>query len=154
MFLKKHPGFYLLLIVSMLTGLLLFAYAGNSIAATAPAGTIYNARDTTITDTILNSCSRSKEVEKIIDDAIAMGAPIYNAGAPLACYRIYEGAAYKILYEYGKTCREVEKVLKAAVDKSHGDYSDIEKAWIMRAAFDKILGVPTQTKASTPDRVG
>jgi len=92
----------------------------------------------------LPGCSKNEEIEKIINDAISLGAPIYNEGLHLACYRIYEWAGYKILYEYGKTCKDVEKILKTAIDKSHGDYSDTEKAWLMRAAFDKILGVPTR----------
>jgi len=97
-----------------------------------------------IADTLPGNCSKNEEIEKIINDAISLGAPIYNEGLHLACYRIYEWAGYKILYEYGKTCKEVEKILKPAIDKSHGDYSDTEKAWLMRAAFDKILGVPTR----------
>ena len=97
-------------------------------------------------DSLPISCSKSDEIEKIIDDAISLGAPIYNEGLHMACYRIYEWAAYKIIYVYGTTCKNVETVLKTAIEKSHGDYSDTEKAWIMRASFDKILGVPTQTK--------
>ncbi|OQP41815.1 hypothetical protein A4D02_14140 [Niastella koreensis] len=97
-----------------------------------------------IVDTLPGNCSKNEEIEKIINDAISLGAPIYNEGLHIACYRIYEWAGYKILYEYGKTCKEVEKILKSAIEKSHGDYSDIEKAWLMRAAFDKILGVPTR----------
>lgn len=85
------------------------------------------------------------EIEKIITEAISLGAPIYNEGLHMACYRIYEWAGYKILYEYGKRCGEIEKTLKTAIDKSHGDYSDTEKAWIMRQAFDKVLGQPTKT---------
>ena len=96
-------------------------------------------------DTVIKNCAKSEQVEKIITDAIAIGAPVYNSGYHLECYRIYEWAGYKILYEYGKVCKDVEKILKTAIDKSHGDYSDLEKAWIMRAAFDKIMGVPTQT---------
>lgn len=92
-----------------------------------------------------DTCLNSEQVEKIIADAISIGAPLYNSGYKLFCYRIYEWAGYKILYEYGTSCKDVEKILKAAIEKSHGDYSDLEKAWIMRAAFDKILGVPTES---------
>ncbi len=99
-----------------------------------------------ITDSLPVTCSNSIEIEKIIDDAISLGAPIYNEGLHMACYRIYEWAAYKIIYVYGTSCKNIEAILKTAVEKSHGDYSDTEKAWMMRAAFDKILGVPTQTK--------
>ena len=97
-----------------------------------------------------NGCSDSTAIAKIIGDAIELGAPIYNAGFHIGCYRVYEWAAYKIVSVYGNNCKEVEKILKVAIDKSHGDYSDIEKAWLMRAAFDKILGEPTTT--GNPDK--
>ncbi len=66
----------------------------------------------------------------------------------MACYRIYGMGFLQIIYEYDKTCSEAGTILKAAISKSHGDFSDTEKAWIMRAAFDKILGVPTKTGAA------
>ncbi len=100
---------------------------------------------TSATDSLPVSCSKSDEIEKIITEAISLGAPIYNEGLHLACYRIYEWAAYKIIYVYGTTCKNVERILKKAVENSHGDFSDTEKAWLMRVAFDKILGVPTKT---------
>lgn len=99
----------------------------------------------TATDSLPVNCSKSNEIEKIITEAISLGAPIYNEGLHLACYRIYEWAAYKIIYVYGTTCKNVESILKTAIENSHGDYSDTEKAWLMRAAFDKILGIPTKT---------
>jgi hypothetical protein len=104
-------------------------------------------------DSIPGNCPKNDEVGKIITEAISLGAPIYNEGLHMACYRIYEWAAYKILYEYGKQCPEIEKTLKTAIDKSHGDYSDTEKAWIMRMAFDKILGQPTQTQEQQKDPI-
>jgi hypothetical protein len=91
------------------------------------------------------TCGKSEEIGRIINEAISLGAPIYNEGMHMACYRIYEWAGYKILYVYGKDCPEVEKLLRTTIEKSHGDLSDVEKAWLMRMAFDKILGVPTQT---------
>ena len=111
-----------------------------------------------VSDTAGPNCSKSALVEKIINDAISIGAPVYNSGYHLACYRIYEWAGYKILYEYGDSCAGVKKIIKAGIDKSHGDFSDLEKAWIMRAAFDKVMGVPTQTadpaKKTETDRKG
>jgi len=107
---------------------------------------IYNIQQiTTLKDTLTKTCPPGKEIEKIISEAISIGAPVYNNGSPAACYRVYEWAGYKILYEYSVKCPQIKKVLKEAIDKSHGDYSDDEKAWIMRRAFDQILGEPTQT---------
>ena len=91
-------------------------------------------------------CSKMELVVIIINDAISVGAPAYNDGNRAACYKIYEGAAYKILHKYGKKCTETSDILETALEKISGDYSVSEKAWIMRMAFDKILGVPTQTK--------
>jgi hypothetical protein len=107
--------------------------------------------DEVSSDTIPGNCPGSNEIEKIINEAISLGAPVYNAGMHIACYRIYEWAAYKIRYVYGKECTEIDKTLSTAIDKSHGDYSDTEKAWIMRMAFDKILGQPTQTAEPQKD---
>ena len=55
-----------------------------------------------------------------------------------------------VISVYSNSCKDVEKILKIAVYKFHRDYSDIEKAWLMRAAFDKILGEPTTTE--NPDK--
>jgi hypothetical protein len=122
-----------------------FVYGNETIIAGNPVN------NRMIADTLPYNCSKTAEIEKIIDDAISLGAPIYNEGLHMACYRIYEWAAYKILYEYSTPCKEVEKILKFAIEKSHGDYSDTEKAWLMRTAFDKILGVPTRTGESKKD---
>ncbi len=102
-------------------------------------------------DSLKDNCADSNAIKKIIADAIELGAPVYNAGYHIGCYRIYEWAAYKILYVYGSNCKETERILKAAIDKSHGDYSDTEKAWLMRAAFDKVLGEPTVTTPQDKD---
>ena len=104
---------------------------------------------------VLAGCADSTAIAKIIGDAIELGAPIYNAGFHIGCYRVYEWAAYKIVSVYGSNCKDVEKILKSAIEKSHGDYSDIEKAWLMRAAFDKILGEPTtpgKPEKESPER--
>ncbi len=90
-------------------------------------------------------CKKIEAVEQIISEAISVGAPTYNQGNHIGCYRVYEGAAYKILYKYGSKCKDVKNTLEDALEKSYGDYSASEKAWIMRMAFDKILGVPTRT---------
>ncbi|MDB5257606.1 MAG: HtrA protease/chaperone protein [Chitinophagaceae bacterium] len=89
------------------------------------------------------NCKKIDAVEQIISDAISIGAPTYNQGNHIGCYRIYEGAAYKILYKYGSKCKDIKNTLEVALEKSYGDYNASEKAWIMRMAFDKILGVPT-----------
>lgn len=94
---------------------------------------------------LIKKCKNIDAIYTVIAEAIEVGAPTYNSGNPMGCYRIYEGAAYKILYKYGSKCSEVTNILEAALEKSSGDYSPSDKAWIMRMAFDSILGVPTTT---------
>jgi hypothetical protein len=132
---------------------LVFFFCQPAARATSVACAGDVARAAAATDSLPMTCGKSAEIERIISEAISLGAPIYNEGMHMACYRIYEWAGYKILYEYGKECPEVEKVLKSAIEKSHGDLSDTEKAWLMRMAFDKIMGVPTKTKESEKDDV-
>jgi hypothetical protein len=91
-------------------------------------------------------CEKIEAIYVIISQAIETGAPTYNAGNHLGCYMIYEGAAYKILHKYGTRCVDVSNVLEGALEKSYGNYSSTDKAWIMRMAFDQILGEETKTK--------
>jgi hypothetical protein len=111
----------------------------------ATAGKVFLCPVPTSQDSIPFKCSKNEELEKIIIDAIDIGAPVYNAGNYIGCYRIYDATAYKILYLYEDKCSEIAKILKTCIEKCHGDYSDTEKAWIMRGGFDKILGEPTVT---------
>ena len=92
------------------------------------------------------NCDKIDAVYILIGQAIEVGAPTYNEGNHIGCYMIYEGTAYKILNKYGSRCSEVSNILEGALEKSQGNYSATDKAWIMRMAFDKILGEPTKTK--------
>lgn len=94
----------------------------------------------------VGDCKKIEAIREIISEAIAVGAPTYNEGNHIGCYRIYEGAAYKIIYRHGSKCKEVKSLLEDALEMSYGNYNASEKAWIMRIVFDKILGVPTVTR--------
>ena len=94
---------------------------------------------------VIKGCKDIEAIYTLIGDAIDVGAPIYNEGRPLGCYKIYEGTAYKIIYLYGNKCKDVKNVLQTALKKCNDYYSASEKAWVMRRAFDQILGVPTIT---------
>ncbi len=89
-----------------------------------------------------------------IDGAIRVGGRLYNAdavmtanlGVPgvLACYMIYEGASYKLIEEIGERCPTATRVLESAVQEAQLDSVPVsEKAWLIRYAFDTLLGHPT-----------
>lgn len=66
-----------------------------------------------ITDiAVIAGCGDSTAIVKIIGDAIELGAPIYNAGFHIGCYRLYEWAACKIVSAYGSNCKDLEKIFK------------------------------------------
>ena len=129
----KKPTFLLLI----LTKCTLFSIAGNNPKPDSSSKTV-------APKSIF--CEKTGALDTVILEAIDIGAPTYNAGNFMGCYRIYEGASYKILYQYGYVCVRVSEILNTALEKSYENYSPSEKAWIMRRAFDEILGEPTRTK--------
>lgn len=95
---------------------------------------------------LATTCEELDSVDKVISQAIRVGAPIYNSGDHLACYRIYEGASYKLLYLLEGKCRNVSATLLADLKQATNDSTATKKAWSMRRTFDLILGQQTRTK--------
>ena len=101
-----------------------------------------------IRNAIMRDCAPEDVValDTMIEEAIMVGVDIYNAGHALGCFRVYEGTAYKILNKLGDRSELIqstlEKALKNADDKKPAD----TRAWVMRGAFDTLLGVPTQAQ--------
>ncbi|MCZ6499449.1 MAG: serine protease [Gammaproteobacteria bacterium] len=86
-------------------------------------------------------------IDSVINNAIRSGAVVYNQGDPLACYRIYEGASYQMLYRLKDRCKIASRFLErtlfeATTARDPGQYDSIPaaQAWIMRSAFDSLTG--------------
>ncbi len=94
---------------------------------------------------LIRSCSDVGMIDEVLAQAIAIGAPIFNAGSPLGCYRIYEGAAYKLLYLLGDDCPDASAVLRAGLARAEEESGHVQQAWMMRRIFDTLLGHPTRT---------
>lgn len=73
-----------------------------------------------------------------ISDAISKGAPTYNKGDHLGCYKTYKQAAEKILQHCSLS--GVRKELRSALDLAIDQPTFTKQAWTMRHAFDVILG--------------
>ena len=93
---------------------------------------------------IEGSCEPLPAVDQTIARAVAVGAPIFNAGSPIGCFLVYEGAAYKILDGLGTECRELRHFLRAGLAKAQLDEDASAKAWTLRITFDTILGERTR----------
>jgi len=101
----------------------------------------------------LDGCSAAQtgEIAKRIDDAISVGAPLYNDGQHEACYRIYESTSREIKRKVAG-CAPAAAALDAGMERAEqlGDYT--AKAWAMRDAFDGLLDViarRARTKTTT-----
>lgn len=90
-----------------------------------------------------SSCAELGVADQVIAEAISIGAPIYNAGSPLGCFRIYEGAAYKLLVLVGSGCPELAALVRAGLGRAEADRSFADKSWTLRRTFDTVLGETT-----------
>lgn len=69
-----------------------------------------------------------------IDEAIRVGAPLYNAGNHEACFRIYEGTAWKLQHDV--PCAGVRSALESSVGQASSLGTSGDKAFVLRDAFD------------------
>lgn len=91
---------------------------------------------------VLAGCS-SDDLETTIrelSNSIDVGAPLYNAGNPEACFRVYEGAILSLDRKL-KTCPGVRKALSEGVKRADTLEGPIPRAWALRDAFDGVLEV-------------
>jgi hypothetical protein len=73
-----------------------------------------------------------------ISDAISKGAPTYNKGDHLGCYKTYRQAAERIIERCSLS--GVRKELRSALDLAIDQETFTKQAWTMRRAFDAIVG--------------
>lgn len=76
-----------------------------------------------------------------IDDAIEIGAPLYNSGNFAGCYHLYDGAAGDLERKLPPACAGPVQALENGRKRaaSLGDASS--QAWAMRDAFDGLIHV-------------
>ena len=72
-----------------------------------------------------------------IEQAIEVGAPLYNKGEIEACFRIYEGTAVK--FERDSKCWGISAAFKDGLARATTLDTYKEKAWAMRDTFDGLL---------------
>lgn len=92
---------------------------------------------------VLAGCSQDaqKLVVKMIGDAIDIGAPLYNAGKPDACYHVYDGAASDLVRKLPAACVGPARALSDAQKRAASLGDPVPQAWAMRDIFDGLLEV-------------
>ena len=92
---------------------------------------------------ILDGCS-SADTARIagdIDDAINVGAPLYNTGNFAGCYHMYDGAAADLERKLSASCKGPARALQDGRDRASSLRTAGEQAWAMRDAFDGLIDV-------------
>ena len=83
-------------------------------------------------------------------NAIELGAPRYNAGDHVGCYRMYLGTATDLLSTL-PACTGVRSALVAGMVRASVLQTYTERAWAMRDAFDGLLDAyQRKKKAAAP----
>ncbi|MGE0788371.1 MAG: hypothetical protein AB7S26_22040 [Sandaracinaceae bacterium] len=90
---------------------------------------------------LLNGCSAQDRavIERQIEAAIQLGAPIYNQGDFRGCYETYERAARAIEAALSPTCSGPAQALRDGRNTASARPNDAAKAWAMRDTFDGLL---------------
>lgn len=132
--------------ISILFLFILFSVYGSSNTLPSDTTKVQLKPNTKKIEDLTKGCKEAENILNIIYQAIEIGAPTYNNGNHAGCYLIYEGAAYKILHKYANKCKLVKTLLEEVLKLSYLTPNVTEKAWVMRMAFDKILGEPTTTR--------
>ena len=76
-----------------------------------------------------------------IQQAINVGASLYNEGEYASCYHVYEGAALDLERKLGPQCKKAARVLAAGRQRAATLEESHEQAWALRDAFDGLLDV-------------
>ena len=119
----------------------LFAAAMLSIQRQAQAGHDHP-RDIPHHDLkILNGCTAANKelIFRTLQDAIEVGAPLYNQGKLSACYHIYEGAAADLAQRLPRACGGPKQALSVGRRRAAKMTDPGEQAWAMRDSFDGVL---------------
>jgi len=98
---------------------------------------------------VIDGCSDDHllEIAKAIAEAIELGAPLYNEGKHLECFKIYEGTVDH--YRRDAQCEGVRNAFAAGLDRAAAVTSPTEKAWALRDTFDGLLEVIVRRKSTT-----
>ncbi len=78
-------------------------------------------------------------IRSFIGQAIQIGAPSYNAGDHRGCYEVYACTARFLVHSI-EGGDEYKQVLRQALQRAALIADVTEQAWVMRHAFDSLLG--------------
>jgi hypothetical protein len=87
-----------------------------------------------------------REVRVLVSVAISLGAPAFNLGDHRGCYEVYACTA-RLLVNSAAVPDDVKQALRAALEKASVLPGVTRQAWVLREAFDALLGAPDEPVA-------
>ncbi len=88
-----------------------------------------------------------RQVLALISMAISIGAPAFNAGDHRGCYEVYACTA-RLLVNSPATPDDVKAALRTALTDASTVLNVTRQAWIMREAFDGLLGAEAEERGA------
>jgi hypothetical protein len=92
---------------------------------------------------MLSGCSMA-DIESLgnaMEQAIQVGAPLYNGGNYAACFHVYEGASIDAERKLHPACLGPRRALADGRKKAANQKDPAAQAWAMRDAFDGLFDV-------------
>jgi len=88
------------------------------------------------------TCSKFKPLLLEVAETINMGSRIWNAGGIPITIRLYEGVAYRVLYEIGDECPNLSHAFQAGLNRAEEREGANSKGRALRETLDLIMGGP------------
>ena len=86
------------------------------------------------------TCPRFKPLLLETAETINMGSRIWNAGGLPITIRLYEGVAYRVLYEVKDECTDLSHAFQAGLTRAQQQTSANERGRVLRNTLDLIMG--------------
>ena len=88
------------------------------------------------------TCAKFSPILLEVAETIHMGSRIWNAGGAPITVRLYNGAAYQILYELDGDCPDLSHVLQAGLKRASERDEINSKGRALRETLDLVMGGP------------
>lgn len=88
------------------------------------------------------SCTHFSKILLDVAETIQMGSRIWNAGGAPITIRLYEGAAYRVLYEIQYECPSLTHAFLGGLNLASGQKGLNEKGIALRNTMDLVMGGP------------
>ncbi len=86
------------------------------------------------------SCTKFRPLLLEVAETINMGSRIWNAGGLPITIKLYEGVAYRVLYEAGGECPDLKQAFQAGLKRTQERETANGKGRVLRQTLDLIMG--------------